>query len=146
MSLRRHTPCPATQWTGDTAPTPRTAPMRMRYHVARLTVPAPVSKGQFLRSEPYRRWVAALDCAHCGIGGYSNACHADQGKGLSLKACDSTVWPGCVTRPGRVGCHDSIGATGQMTRDARRELEARYGEATRAAARAAGVWPKGWPA
>ena len=144
MSLRRTTPRPATQWTGDTAPTPRAAPLRMHDHTARLTVPVP--KGRFLRSETYRRWVAALDCAHCGIADQSNACHADQGKGMSLKTCDSTVWPGCVTRPGRVGCHDTIGATGQIAREARRDLEAEYGRATREAARAAGMWPKGWPA
>ena len=154
MSLRRYTPRPATQYTGDALPTPRTAVKRRETpqsaalldtsQAARLVVPLP--KPVFLRSPKYRKWVASLDCAHCGIAGLSNACHADEGKGMSLKSCDSTCWPGCVSRPGgRVGCHEAIGGTGLFTRIERRKLERDYGKETRAAAKAAGMWPKGWP-
>ena len=144
MSLRRYTPRPATQYTGDALPTPRTAALLDTSAVSRLCVPLP--KGQYLRSEKYRRFVASLDCAHCGIAGLSNACHADQNKGMGLKACDSTVWPGCVSRPGgRVGCHELIGGTGLFTKSQRRTLEHVYGKATQDEAKASGQWPKGWP-
>ena len=144
MSLRRYTPKPATQYTGDALPTPRTAALLDTSTVSRLVMPLP--KPVHLRSEKYRRWVASLDCAHCGIAGLSNACHADQNKGTGLKTCDSTCWPGCVSRPGgRVGCHEWIGATGFFTRAERRWHERKYGRETREAAKAAGQWPKGWP-
>ena len=142
MSLRRYTPRPATQYTGDALPTPRTAALLDTSAVSRLVVPLP--KGQYLRSEKYRRFVASLDCAHCGIAGYSNACHADEGKGTGIKSCDSTCWPGCVTRYGRVGCHDIVGASGLFTKSQRRTLERGYGGRTRETARLAGHWPKGW--
>ena len=143
MSLRRYTPRPATQYTGDALPTPRTAALLDTSTVSRLVVPIP--KPVFLRSEKYRRWVASLDCAHCGIAGYSNACHADEGKGTGIKSCDSTCWPGCVTRYGRTGCHDIVGASGLLGKITRRVTEKRYGIQTRAKAKAAGVYPKGWP-
>lgn len=63
----------------------------------------PRPKLQTWRSEAYRRLVASLPCAHCGLAGYSNACHADQGKGMGIKSDDRTCWPGCVDRPGRSG-------------------------------------------
>ena len=97
------------------------------------------------RSEAYRRWVATLPCVHCGLEGWSNACHGDRDKGMALKACDSTVWPGCVDRPGLQGCHSLFGATGRMGREARRVLEAEYAARTRHFARQVGAYPAGWP-
>ena len=143
MSLRRYTPKPSTQYTGDALPTPRTAALLDTSAVSRLVVPLP--KPVHLRSEKYRRWVASLDCAHCGIAGFSNACHADEGKGMALKSCDSTCWPGCVSRPYRVGCHEMVGSSGYLLKPHRRTLERDYGERTREAARIVGKWPKGWP-
>lgn len=96
------------------------------------------------RSEPYRRWVATLPCAHCRIEGHSNACHADEGKGAWIKAGDETCWPGCVDRPGVVGCHSLLGATGKLGKVDRRRLERIYAAETRTLARETGHWPKEW--
>lgn len=109
------------------------------------TARPPALRDEPRRSEVYRRWVADQPCVHCGIEGWSNACHGDMGKGLSIKACDSTCWPGCVDRPGVQGCHTLFGATGRMGREARRLLEAEYAERTRFMARYVGVYPAGWP-
>jgi len=96
------------------------------------------------RSEPYRRWVATLPCAHCRIENHSNACHADEGKGAWIKAGDETCWPGCVDRPGVVGCHTLLGATGKLGKVERRRLERIYAAETRTLARETGHWPKEW--
>ncbi|WP_258304996.1 hypothetical protein, partial [Escherichia coli] len=42
---------------------------------------APVAKEAPVRSEPYRRAVASLPCVICGVHGYSQAAHANTGKG-----------------------------------------------------------------
>ena len=76
-----------------------------------------------VRSESHRRAVAALPCFNCGVEGYSQAAHADEGKGLGLKSCDLTCYPLCCTRPGIPGCHYQIGTAGLFTRDQRRDFE-----------------------
>ena len=102
---------------------------------ARLTVPVnmprvsdgvvTIAKDALVRSEKYRRLVALLPCAHCGIDGHSQAAHADMGKGAHIKSDDRTCYPACAPRPdGAIGCHTLIGATGTFTREARRALEA----------------------
>jgi hypothetical protein len=96
---------------------------------ARATVAVP--KLRPVRDEAYRRAVAALPCAHCGVVGFSQAAHGDQGKGLAIKASDDTCYPACGPRPGIPGCHWLIGTSGQIEREARRELERRYAEQTR---------------
>lgn len=61
-----------------------------------------------MRSEKYRRAVAALPCVNCGIDGYSQAAHPNSsvyGKGMGLKADDFACVPLCSDRPGVVGCH-----------------------------------------
>jgi hypothetical protein len=53
----------------------------------------------YVRSEPYRRFVASQACFACGIEGQSQACHSNQakhGKGRSIKASDVFTWPLCV--------------------------------------------------
>lgn len=105
----------------------------------------PRPKSETWRSEAYRRLVASMPCAHCGIGGFSNACHADQGKGMGTKSDDRTCWPGCVDRPGRSGCHSLIGARGMFTREQRRIIEAKHAAATRERIKADGLWRKEWP-
>ena len=113
---------------------PRAIALAISDGSARMTVPVP--KGRYVRSEAYRRLVAALPCAHCGIEGHSQAAHTDMGKGLSLKACDLTCYPACgphwqgasVTP----GCHWLIGTSGHYARADRRELEGRYAAQTRA--------------
>lgn len=100
----------------------------------------PQPKSKYLRSESYRRWTAAQPCAHCRVQGYSQAAHSDDngagGKGLGLKACDSTIYPACGPHPvggGLLtpGCHWTIGSSGHFTKRERRELEAKYAELNR---------------
>lgn len=109
--------------------------------VARLTVPLP--KERPVRSEAYRRAVASLPCALCGIEGYSNACHGDAGKGLSIKSGDLTCWPGCVDRPGVIGCHSRIGALAELAREERRAFERRLAISTQDEVLRRGLWPAG---
>ena len=89
-------------------------------------------KTEYVRDKAYRRWVASLDCAHCGKPGPSQAAHADEGKGMSIKASDDTCYPLCADWPGRRGCHSLIGASGLFSREQRRALECVYSESTRA--------------
>lgn len=84
-----------------------------------------------MRSEKYRRLVAALPCAHCGKPGPSQCAHGDEGKGMGIKASDETCFPLCADTPGRQGCHTLIGATGHYPREARRALESTYAAWTR---------------
>lgn len=87
-----------------------------------------------VRDEAYRRLVAAMDCAHCGKAGPSQAAHSDSdGKGLAMKASDLTCYPLCADSPGRQGCHSIIGASGMFTREQRRTLEQGYAAKTRKA-------------
>jgi hypothetical protein len=96
------------------------------------------------RSEKYRRWVASLPCAHCGLVGYSQAAHADAGKGMALKADDGTCFPLCAPSLGVSGCHALYGASGKLGKTVRRHLEAQHGWATRLLAKDTGNWPKSW--
>lgn len=78
------------------------------------------------RSESYRRWVATLPCASCGIKGYSQAAHPNFGKGMAMKTSDLLCFPLCSTRPGHMGCHAMHDLCIDMTRDERRAAEQRY--------------------
>ena len=49
------------------------------------TAAAPIPKAAPVRSEAYRRIVAAMPCIHCGIAGYSQHAHANAGKGKGMK-------------------------------------------------------------
>lgn len=83
----------------------------------------PVPKDAPVRSEAYRRAVAALPCAICGVTGYSQAAHANQGKGMGMKACDLTCFPACGPRPGFQGCHAALDQGALFLKAVRRELE-----------------------
>jgi hypothetical protein len=67
-------------------------------------------KTPITRSEPYRRYVVSLPCYRCGIEGYSQAAHADAGKGMGIKTDDLTCFPLCGPRPpDQIGCHEIVG-------------------------------------
>lgn len=58
------------------------------------------------RSELYRRAVAMLRCARCGMFDRSQAAHSNYlDKGMALKAPDSALFPLCADMPLRLGCH-----------------------------------------
>ena len=61
-------------------------------------------KTEVVRSEAYRRLVAAMPCKVCGIEGYSQAAHLPpEGKGV--KQDDRLLFALCCTRVGVPGCH-----------------------------------------
>ena len=125
------TPKPAKQI--DYQPTPRAVAVAINDGKARMVVPIP--KSAPLRDESYRRWVASLPCAHCGIEGYSQAAHGDAGKGMGIKSSDDTCYPACGPRPSLFGmdpgCHYLIGTSGTFSKEERRTLEAEYAARTR---------------
>jgi hypothetical protein len=104
-----------------------------------------VPKENRIECEEYRAIVRTLPCMHCGIFGYTQFCHGDQGKGMGLKTDDRTGWPGCGPHDHRPGCHHLIGTSGTFAKETRRELEADYARRTRAEVLRLGLWPKNLP-
>lgn len=96
-----------------------------------------VPKDAPVRSEPYRRLVASLPCDRCRVEGYTQAAHGDMDKGMGIKTCDLTCWPGCGPRPAShsdlmyQGCHWYVSR--MMTREERREYESEAAARTRLA-------------
>ncbi len=126
------TPKPCKQM--DYEPRPRAAAVAVTDTRARMVVQVP--KREYVRSETYRRWVATLPCAHCGIVGFSQCAHSDDngagGKGMGIKASDDTCYPACGPHGDDPGCHWRIGSSGTWTKAERHALEAIYAENTRA--------------
>ena len=83
-------------------------------------------KAEQVRDEAYRRFVAGLPCFACGVQGYSQAAHPDQGRGLGQKASDRDTFPLCCTRPMVPGCHAEHDQLIGMTLAERRAREADY--------------------
>ncbi len=113
--------------------------------VSSTTAAPPIAKTAPVRSEALRRAVASLPCVICGVYGYSQAAHANQGKGMGMKACDLTLFPACAPRPGEVGCHAKLDQGAMFTKAVRRELEPAWAADTRRKLLALGLWPKGVP-
>ena len=95
-------------------------------------------KVKAVRSEPYKRWVASLPCFGCGIEGYSQAAHPNQGRGLGQKASDLDCFPLCSTRPGHQGCHVLHDQLIDISLEMRRETERGYIEVMHNLARRVG--------
>lgn len=95
-------------------------------------------KSRPVRSESYRRFVAAHACFACGVENFSQAAHSNHGKGLGMKTSDLETFPLCAPHWGLIGCHAQHDLCIEMTRDERRELEAKYVARMQAIARAAG--------
>ena len=119
---------------------PRAANMGLSTRAA-----APIPKAAPVRSEPYRRAVATLPCAICGVYGYSQAAHANTGKGMGLKACDLTCFPACGPRPGMQGCHAALDQGALFLKAVRRELEPAWAADTQRCVMALGLWPANLP-
>ena len=90
---------------------PKTMPQPIPLSQRRAATMAPradvasIQKAEPVRSEAYRRLVAALPCASCGIEGISQHAHSNENKAKGRKACDLDAMPLCADQPGRVGCH-----------------------------------------
>src|SRR3546814_8060197 len=87
-----------------------------------------------LRSEKHRRNVAALACVVCGRDGPSQCAHANFGKAMSRKACDSQTFPMCPD------CHRHHD-TGGIPKEKRRQLEVVYVARCRAELISRSLWP-----
>lgn len=105
------------------------------------TTALPVPKAQPVRSETYRRLVAALPCIHCGIEGFSNHAHANTGKGVATKVCDLFAFPLCVDRPGAMGCHSMFDQHALFAKAPRRVIELEWARRTVRFIVGAGHWP-----
>lgn len=149
--LQRHTPMkrsgfarksPAPAVKAERAPRPL-------YRLARPCAPArildaatPIPKEKRTEHDGYRRLVAALPCAHCGIHGYSQAAHPNSGKAKGMKADDRLCFPLCCTRPGVPGCHFQFDQHQLIAgRPARQAAEQAWAQATATEIIAAGNWP-----
>lgn len=102
-------------------------------------------KENAVRSEPYRRLVAAFPCKACLISNHSQAAHPNTGKGAGLKTDDRDCFPLCCDRPGVQGCHPKFDQGALYTKPVRRVLELAWAADTRRQIIAAGQWPKGLP-
>lgn len=122
--------------------TPIVAPGAFRAPQAVADSPRAVAKVEPIRSKAYLRLVAQLPCKHCGICGYSQAAHANTGKGMGIKACDLHTFPLCADRPGQRGCHTLFDQGALFNKEARRLIEPAWVADTQRQIHAMGDWPK----
>ena len=110
---------------------------------ARMDVPAapPQAKDAPVRSEAYRRLVAAMPCKACGVQGYSQAAHPNSGKGLGIKTSDLDCFALCCDRPGVLGCHCLFDNYQMGGKRAQALMEQAWAADTRAQINALGLWP-----
>lgn len=106
-----------------------------------------VPKERLVRSERYRRLVASLPCIFCGIVGYSQHAHENEGKGARLKVDDRRAMPLCCTRPGIEGCHVAFDQYRLLPggRDAHHVQGRIWAALTRGRIYESGLWPSGVP-
>lgn len=104
-------------------------------------------KENAVRSEEYRRLVAALPCAHCGIHGISQHAHENEQKGKSLKLDDRRAMPLCADQPGREGCHKKFDEYRLFPggREAHVAFGKLWAKETRVHIRVSLTWPKNLP-
>lgn len=106
---------------------------------------AAIEKEAPVRSEAYRRIVADMACAFCGVVGHSQAAHPNTGKGMGIKTDDRLCFPMCGPRPGVQGCHAKLDQGALLDKEKRRVFELAAGHDTREVIEAAGMWPAGVP-
>ena len=100
-------------------------------------------KASVVRSEAYRRLVAAMPCIICGISSYSQAAHPNFGKGGGIKTDDRFCFAACCDRPGVRGCHPKLDQGALYAKEERRRLEVLWSQQTQDAIKKAGTWPAG---
>ena len=126
--------------------TPTVTPGAFRVPGPVASAPAArVEKSAPVRSEAYRRLVAAMPCVICGMVGYGQAAHGSAGKGMGIKASDLELFCLCADRPGVRGCHSLLDQGALFTKAVRRELEPVWAADTQRRIKAMGLWPKGVP-
>ncbi|GER21275.1 hypothetical protein [Variovorax boronicumulans] len=127
-------------------PQPLYAPVERRGTYARAVTEIPVSvpKTEIVRSEAYRRLVAAMPCIACGCGP-CQAAHPNTDKGMAMKTDDRLCFPLCGPQPGRPGCHALFDQGAMFSKAARRAIEPAWGADTRRRILANGQWPQRLP-
>lgn len=130
-----------------TVHTPIPEHLRRNASMAMVVAPAePVEKDNPLRSEAYRRLVAAMPCANCGRVGHSQHAHENYGKGKSLKVDDRRAMPLCADDYGLLGCHSRFDRYALfLDREEHRRMGALWAAQTREHIEKAGLWPKNLP-
>lgn len=120
---------------------------RVAMVVCTSAVAAVFVKEKPLRSETYRRLVAAMPCAWCCIEGYSQHAHENEGKGFAMKVDDRRGMPLCCARPGNEGCHTAFDQYRLLPggREAHRQIARRWVEETQIAIFTTGLWPANLP-
>lgn len=101
-------------------------------------------KENHVRSEEYRRLVAAMPCKACGIWGYSQAAHVPP-EGKAIKQDDREIFPMCCTRPGITGCHVDFDQYRMFPRSKAVMVAQAWAADTRRQIIANGKWPKNLP-
>ncbi len=103
-----------------------------------------VPKDEAVRSEPYRRLVAARACKNCGRQKCSQAAHPPpEGKGI--KQDDRETFPLCADAPRRKGCHPKFDQYELMPHEKAVRQAKKWAAETRAEIEAEGMWPKSVP-
>lgn len=101
---------------------------------------SPIPKTVRIEHEGYRRLVAALPCAVCGIVGYSQCAHVPP-SGKGIKEDDRETFPACCDRPGTVGCHVKVDQYKLAGAAVTRQMARGWAADARRRIRAAGNWP-----
>ena len=109
-----------------------------------------VPKDAPVRSEAYRRAVASLPCAICGVPGCSQCAHSNSGKGAGIKASDLDSFPLCTVHPGPdgtlvQGCHERFDQGALFSKLVRRDLEPAWIADTQRKIYSMGLWPQKLP-
>ncbi len=119
---------------------PSVVPGLFRLPAAIVATAAPVTKEVIVRDEAYRRLVAAMPCAHCGIHRASQAAHENDGKGKGMKVCDLRTFPLCTVSGN--DCHGLFDSYKLFTgRAAHIAAGKRWTRETATAIHADGKWP-----
>lgn len=102
------------------------------------------AKDHPVRSESYRRLVAMLPCANCGISELSQAAHPPP-TGKGIKEDDRECFPLCCDRPGERGCHSLFDQYKLFTPETTRCYAKWWGAETREIIDGNGMWPADLP-
>jgi hypothetical protein len=100
-----------------------------------------IPKESVCHSSTYEVRVRKLACRRCGVVGFSQFCHTDEGKGTGIKTDVRLGWAGCGPRTGVPGCHHEVGTSGTIPRALKRDLEKQYAASTRAEILQLNQWP-----
>lgn len=101
-------------------------------------------KESVVRSEKYRRLVALLPCANCGLHDRSQAAHPPP-TGKGIKQSDLSCFPLCAPSFLSKGCHGPFDRYELFSREETLYLAMKWGAQTRARISADGNWPARLP-